>query len=260
MVRDLPVQPLILLGVLFIVSMGLLAVQDFACAVPRETQEEKVKNFQQQARGGLFQRWTFDNDQANRQPVGFVRQVSNDELSAEWMVQTDETAPTPPHVISGSSVCTTPCYQLLLAGDLEYEYPDLSVRVRAPKEKETVGTGGVIFGARDRQNFYAAVVDLGAARVHVTRMVSGQETMLAHASVTLKPVDWHALRVQRNTIVSKDFIEVFVDGTLVLSVEDQALGSGQIGLAVFGKSSMLFDSFHAVPLFSHRPLSLPPAY
>jgi hypothetical protein len=53
---------------------------------------------------------------------------------------------------------------------------------------------------------------------------------------------------------------VFVDGALVVSVEDQALGLGQIGLVVLGRSTVLFDSFHAVPLFSHRPLSAPPAY
>ena len=58
------------------------------------------------------------------------------------------------------------------------------------------------------------------------------ELLLAQASVSLKPVDWHSLRVQRNTIISKDFIEVFVDGALVLSVEDQALGLGQVGLVV----------------------------
>jgi hypothetical protein len=31
-------------------------------------------------------------------------------------------------------------------------------------------------------------------------------------------------------------------------------------LLIHGDSSFLFDSFHAVPLFSHRPLSSPAAY
>ncbi|HRI39467.1 MAG TPA: hypothetical protein PLO50_13005, partial [Nitrospira sp.] len=92
------------------------------------------------------------------------------------------------------------------------------------------------------------------------RLSSGVFTVLGQAAVNLKSVDWHTLRVQRNTIISKDFIEVFVDGTLVLSVEDQAFGLGQVGFVVSDKSTMLFDSFHAVPLFSHRPLSSPPAY
>ena len=45
----------------------------------------------------------------------------------------------------------------------------------------------------------------------------------------------------------------FVDGTLVPSVEDQALGLGQVGLLTRGDSSLLFDTFHAAPLFTHRP-------
>jgi hypothetical protein len=96
--------------------------------------------------------------------------------------------------------------------------------------------------------------------VQVVRKIEGKETVLAQAPVQLKPVDWHSLRVQRNTIISKDFIETFVDGVLVLSVEDQALGLGQVGLMVRGDASFLFDTFHAVPLFSHRPLSAPAAY
>ena len=84
--------------------------------------------------------------------------------------------------------------------------------------------------------------------------------MLFRSGVTLKPIDWHSLRVQRNTIVSKDFIEVFVDGVLAISVEDQMLELGQVGLVMQGKTSLFFDTLHAVPLFSHRPLSAPAAY
>jgi hypothetical protein len=96
--------------------------------------------------------------------------------------------------------------------------------------------------------------------VQVVRVTTGPDTLLGQAPVNFKATDWHTLRVQRNTIISKDFIETFVDGTLVLSVEDQVLGMGKVGLTVKGQSSWFFDSLHAVPLFSHRPLSSPPAY
>lgn len=147
---------------------------------------------------------------------------------------------------------------MLLVNGLEYEYPDLSVRFHA--QEGTAGLGGIAFGVRDMRNFYAAIVDPIGQKAQLVRLSNGQELPLAQASIRLKPVDWHSLRVQRNTIISKDFIEVVVDGVLVLSVEDQALGLGQIGLLVRGTSTVLFDSFHAVPLFSHRPLSAPPAY
>jgi hypothetical protein len=236
-----------------------IADADEARAVPRESQEEKEVNLKRQAKGGLFQKWTFDQDQPNEAPAGFVALASDEGQPAEWTVRTDVGAPSPAQIVAVSSPCEAePCDQLLLAKGLDYEYPDLAVRLRA--REGASGVGGVVFGAQDASNYYGAVVDLAGSTARVIRIVAGKETVLAHAPVTLKRTDWHSLRVQRNTIISKDFIETFVDGVLVLSVEDQALGLGQVGLLARGKSAMLFDTFHAVPLFSHRPLSAPPAY
>jgi hypothetical protein len=237
-----------------IVTMGADAQ-----AVQPETHEEKEANLKQQSTGGLFKKWTFDQDQPNDVPVGFVGLAPGDGQAAKWVVQANATAPSHPNVVAISSRCAAgPCYQLLLAKGFDYEYPDLTVRFRTAEGK--AGIGGVVLCAKDAENFYAAVVDLVGLTVQVVRMVAGNETVLAQAPVNLKQVDWHSLRVQRNTIISKDFIEAFVDGILVLSVEDQALGLGQVGLLARGDSSLLFDTFHAVPLFSHRPLSTPAAY
>lgn len=246
------------LSFLLVIGLGLTMGYTLSYGVQKETQEEKAANLKKQATGGLFQKWIFDQDQPNTPPRGFAKGVSTDEPLADWIVQGHATAPSPPNIIAGSSSCTQFCYQVLLADGLEYEYPDLSVRFHA--QEGTAGLGGVVFGVRDTRNFYAAVVDPIGQKVQLVRLSNGRELPLAQASINLKPVDWHSLRLQRNTIISKDFIEVFVDGVLVLSVEDQALGLGQIGLVVRGASTVLFDSFHAVPLFSHRPLSAPPAY
>jgi|LJSS01.1.fsa_nt_gb hypothetical protein len=245
---------------LLIVWGGELAMGFDALAVQYETQEEKEANLKKQALGDLFQKWTFDADTVNRSPAGFVVvTLGGDEEQGGWVVQADASAPTPPNVVVASSRCATPtCHRLLLAKGLNYEYPDLSIRFRAAGGPSAIG--GVVFGAKDPMNFYAAVVDVPGLTAQVVRVVDGKETVLAQTPIQLKAVDWHTLRVQRNTIISKDFIETFVDGTLVLSVEDQMLGLGQVGLLVRGNSALLFDTFHAVPLFSHRPLSPPAAY
>jgi hypothetical protein len=232
---------------------------DDAQAVQRETQEEKEINLMKQAMGGLFQKWTFDQDRPNEVPPGFVGIASGNGKPASWVVQGNATAPSPPNVVAVSSRCPAPpCYQLLLARGFDYEYPDLTVRFRA--SEGTAGIGGMVIGAKDAENFYGVVVDLVGLTVQVVRMVAGYETVLDQVPVKLKQIEWHSLRVQRNTIISKDFIETFVDGVLVLSVEDQVLGLGEVGLLTSGKSSLLFDTFHAVPLFSNRPLSTPAAY
>lgn len=242
-----------------VAGLAVLTVVDQASAVQRETHEEKESNLKQQAKGGLFQKWTFDQDQLNQIPAGFAGVVAGNGQPGEWSVQADAEAPSPPNAVRVSADCAAePCYQLLLATGFQYEYPDLTVRFRA--SQETAGRGGLAFGAQDAANFYAAVVDLAGSTAQVMHMMDGKERVLAEAPITLKPLVWHSLRVQRNTIISKDFIEMFVDGVLVLSVEDQTLGLGQVGLLSKGKSAVSFDTFHAVPLFSHRPMSAPPAY
>ena len=244
---------------LFLVCFGVMAIAGEAAAVPRESQEEKEANLKRQATGGLFQKWTFDQDQLQKAPAGFTVLASGEGRSAEWTVQTYADAPSPTQVVAVSSLCEVePCDQMLLATGFKYEYPDLAVSFRV--REGASGVGGVVLGAQDASNYYAAVVDLAGSTARVIRVVGGKEVVLAHTPVTLKRTEWHSLRVQRNTIISKDFIETFVDGVLVLSVEDQALGLGQVGLMARGKSALLFDTFHAVPLFSHRPLSSPPAY
>lgn len=249
---------LAILGLWLVAGTVLLMGASLSYGVQRETQEEKAANLKQQAKGGLFQQWPFDQEPVGGLPHGFVKAVSSEETLAEWVVQPHPTAPSPPNAVAASSNCRQRCYQVLLADGMQYEYPDVSVRVHATPG--TSGSGGVVVGARDGKNFYGATVDLATQQVQFIRLSNGVATVLGQATVNLKPVDWHTIRVQRNTIISKDFIEVFVDGTLVLSIEDQALGLGQVGFVVSDKAAMLFDSFHAVPLFSHRPLSLPPAY
>jgi hypothetical protein len=147
----------------------------------------------------------------------------------------------------------------LVAQKLEYEYPDVSVRLRFPGEGG-VGQGGIVIGLQDEQHFYAAIIDLAAKTLEVVRVLGDQVTVLGEAAITPKPVEWHSLRMNRDTIISKDVIEVFFDGKLMLSVRDQTLGLGEIGLLVRGQSPLHFDSLHAVPLFSQRPVSNPAAY
>lgn len=230
-----------------------------ALAVPSETHEEKEANLQKQAKGGLFNKWTFDKEVVNNVPAGFATLSLGDSGEAVWRVETDAGAPTAPNVLAVTAACDpSGCFQLLVAQGLEYEYPDLSVRFRTGNDPS--GIGGLVLGVKDGRNFYAALVEPATARAQVVRVLDGAVTVLGQMPITLKPIEWHSLRVQRNTIVSKDFIEAFVDGVLVLSVEDQTLGTGQVGMVAQGKTAWFFDTFHAVPLFSHRPLSAPAAY
>ncbi|HJR76936.1 MAG TPA: hypothetical protein VJ805_08175 [Nitrospiraceae bacterium] len=227
-----------------------------ATAIQKETTAEKAENLEKQVKGGLFNFWDFDKQSPGGVPQGFVALTYGDGQEGLWRIEAEPAAPSFPHAVLAVSACST-CSQLLIAKDLKYEYPDLAVRLH---QAGGHGSMGMVFGLRDRMNFYAAMVDLAGKTLRVVRVVDGKETVLGEAPLKMKPVEWHTFRVQRNTIISKDFIETVFDGQLTLSVEDQSLGLGQVGLLVRGDMSVHFDSFHAAPLYSHRPLSPPAAY
>jgi len=229
-------------------------------AIQMETSAEKQENFKQQALGELFHRWTFDQQTPEDALSGFSQFVVGGDVAPVWTIAPEKDAPSPPNILKAQSSCQTgSCYQLLVADKLQYEYPDVTVRLRYPDEGG-VGQGGIVIGLKDEQHFYAAIVDLAAKKLEVVRVLGDQVTVLGETAVSPKPVDWHSLRMNRDTIISKDVIEVFFDGRLLLSVQDQTLGLGEIGLVVRGKYPLHFDSLHAVPLFSQRPVSNPAAY
>lgn len=231
-----------------------------ARAIQAESQSEKEANLKGQAQGGLFNRWTFDQQKSGEGPAGFSMLGFGEGPAADWTIKADTDAPSASNILVVNSSCrAVTCYRLIVADGFQYEYPDITVRMRFPVDA-AAGMGGVVFGVKDATHFYAAVVDLATKTLEVSRVVDGKETRLGRSSITPKSVPWHTLRIQRNTIISKDFIETFFDGQLVVTVEDQSLAIGQVGLLVRGQTALAFDSLHAVPLFSHRPLSAPAAY
>jgi hypothetical protein len=211
----------------------------------------------------LFHIWDFDKAAAGGPPPDFTAlQMGGAQTAAIWMVKPDPSAPSPPNIVDQSAPCTDGCVQLLLANGLVYGYPDLSTRIRLVPGAAagSSGAGGLVFGARDGNNFYAAVVSAAGDTVELLRVVDGKPTVLAQKTVKPKKVAWHHLRVQRNTIISKEYIEVFFDAELVLSYDEKLLEPGQIGIMTRGDALVGFDHLHAAPLYSQNPLSPPAAY
>lgn len=229
-------------------------------AIQAESQTEKEANLKGQAREDLFSRWTFDQQKPGEAPLGFSMLGFGEGPVADWTITSATDAPSASNILAVHSSCqAVTCYRMIVANGLQYEYPDVSVRIHFPLDA-AAGVGGVVFGVKDATHFYAVVVDFAAKTLEVSRIVDGQETRLGRSSITPKAAPWHLLRIQRNTIVSKDFIEAFFDGQLAVTVEDQSLAIGQVGLLARGQTALEFDNLHAIPLFSQRPLSSPAAY
>jgi hypothetical protein len=206
----------------------------------------------------LFQEWQFDKSALAILPEGFSQEVGGQDGQGGWLVNKDETAPSRPQLVEQQLTCGEGlCYQLLTVDGVTAEYVDLSVRI---KMRKSTGEAGLAYGVQDAQNFYAVVVEPNTNEVVAYVVKNGQPTELARETLILEPSEWHFLRIQRNTIVSKEFTEIFFDHHLLIDVYDQSFKKGKIGLVAIGDGAFSFDNLRAMELTSNRPLSRPAAY
>lgn len=204
--------------------------------------------------------WSFDGEKPGDAPAGFSVGTVGGGAAGQWTVEPDAQAPTAPHRLTRKGPGSDKdALQVLLADGVTYDYVDLSVRLRSDNGAHA-GGGGVIFRAKDARNFYAALADLATGNLDVLRVADGQVTLVTREPIKPKAGPWHLLRVLHSTILSKDLIEVAVDGKIVYSTWDQARFGGQIGLVARGEATVGFDNFHAIQLYSQKPLSPPAAY
>ena len=209
----------------------------------------------------LFAEWNFETDVDAVVPPGFSPQTLGHGHPGEWMVQTNDHAPSRTHALVQSTPCLdSSCYQLLINDTIRVEYLDLSVGILSKLGTPT-SAAGLVLGMQDLKNFYAVLVYPASNVVRVHRFVDGVPTLIKeHAVIPKKRTPWHFLRIQRNTIVSKEFFEISFDNQFFLSVYDSTFHTGQIGLVTTGGGAFAFDNLRVVELLTSRPLSRPPAY
>ncbi len=253
-----PAGTIALCAIAVIVCLSIQSLGSAALIQPQERKDDY--DAEKQARLDLRRVWKFDDDQLGRAPGGFSAHTLGGTSPGSWQVAADPMASSASHVLKQEAPCSGDgCFQLLLAEGVIYDYLDLAFKLR-PSPGQPGGVGGVVFAAQDARNFYAVVVDFSDDTMSVLRVLDGRETVLGRAPVTRKKAPWHHLRVQRNTIISKEFIEAFFDGKLTVSAEDQTLGAGRVGLVTRGMSPIEFDNIHVIRLYSQVPLSGPAAY
>jgi hypothetical protein len=111
-------------------------------------------------------------------------------------------------------------------------------------------SAGLIWRARDRDNYYAALLDARESRLLLLRMIRGhpQEIATAPAPIEVEfqrstPTHtrgWYTLRVES----LDDRIRVWVQGERKLSIRDGSLReAGRVGLITHADSVALFDNF-----------------
>lgn len=208
----------------------------------------------------LFQEWQFDTSALHAIPEGFVLLESAVSGKGQWLVNEGVATPSRPNIVEQQLTCgEAACYQLLVVEGKTAQYFDFSVRLKMRLGTPS-GKAGLAYGVQDAQNFYAVVVEPKTNEVVAYVVKDGHETELAREALILEPSEWHFLRIQRQTIVSKEFTEISFDHHLLIDVYDQSFDSGQFGLVAMGDGAFAFDNLRAMESLTNRPLSRPAAY
>ncbi len=209
----------------------------------------------------LFEEWSFETHLDPDHLPGFSPQTLGHGHPGQWTVVTEDQAPSQTHALLQSTPCLDPgCYQLLIQENIHVEYVDLSVGILS-KSGTPTSAAGLALGMQDLKNFYAVLMSPASHTVKVYRFSDGNPILIAdHPVMPKKRTPWHFLRIQRNTIMSKEFLEISFDNQFILSVEESTFHTGRIGFITTGDGLFAFDNLRVVELLTSRPLSRPPAY
>ena len=170
--------------------------------------------------------WDFESDEPGRIARGFAGEVG------KWAVTRDGEN----RVMAQEASNPDETFNLALISGEKYGDLDISVRVKAVAGEIDRG-GGIVWRARDRDNYYIARYNPLEDNLRVYKVEAGRRTQLDHADV---PGDgrWHTLRI---TMTGRDILGYF-DGKKLLVAEDTTFpAAGRIGLWSKADARSYFD-------------------
>jgi hypothetical protein len=164
-----------------------------------------------------------------------------------WRVESDPTAPSPPHVLRQSGLVPKPSFPLSLVdasrlrdGFVEAKFKTLGGTIDQ--------AAGLVWRARDAANYYVCRANALENNVVLYKLENGQRTPLDIVGRTggygveakVPSGQWQTLRVE---FVGPRF-RVFLDGRELFTVEDASFAeAGKVGLWTKADSVTAFDDF-----------------
>jgi len=208
------------------------------------------------------QTWNFDTDPAGTLPQNFAVGTTPDGRSAgEWQVidmqqslsllpdldrrehqriekvlQALE-APSPPHVLAQlkNRGFEQDYHVVLVEGSPVTDF-DLHVSFLPVAGKADMG-GGLIWRARDAQNYYITRANPLEQNIRLYRVVKGVRYKLANFDHIISVDTWHTFRV----VARDNHFQIIFDRQTVFAIRDETFQSGQIGLWTKADAVTYFD-------------------
>ncbi len=191
--------------------------------------------------GARQQQWNFDSDTVG----GLARGFSSG--SGEWKVAANPNAKSRPNGFAQMAKNPGPVYNVALADATSFQDLDLSVEL-FPLAGEVDQGGGVVWRARDAENYYIARYNPLEKNFRVYKVVAGKRTQLATESFFFGDGGWHTVRIT----MRGSTIECYLDGKKYLTASDATFpDAGKIGLWTKADAQTLFDNLTVSALGSN---------
>src|SRR6266545_1271984 len=177
----------------------------------------------------------FDDVQAGGPPPGWTA-TQTGSGSAKWSVEKDDSAPSKPNVLKQSGQATFP---VCIKDDTSLKDGFVEVKFKPISGREDQA-GGVIWRAKDSNNYYTARANALENNVTIYHTISGKRTEKKRAKMQVTSGAWHTLRVDFNG----NHFTVTFDGKHLFDVEDTTFTeAGKVGVWTKADSVTLFDDF-----------------
>jgi hypothetical protein len=177
----------------------------------------------------------FDKDTAGKPPAGWTA-TKTGSGTPEWTVVQDDSAPSKPNVLKQSGQAS---YPVCIKDDSSVKNGFVEVKFKPVAGKEDQA-GGVIWRAKDADNYYIARANALEDNVTIYRTVKGKRASFKNVDEKVAPGQWHTLRVE----FENDKFTVIFDGKKVIEASDDSFkDAGKVGVWTKADSVTLFDDF-----------------
>ncbi|MCF6150306.1 MAG: hypothetical protein E3K37_16860 [Candidatus Kuenenia sp.] len=174
--------------------------------------------------------WHFDTDTVGKIAQGFTNE------EGEWKVVADDTAFSAPNVLAQMARNSGSTFNMTLHDESYDKDGEVSVMMKSVSGEEDQG-GGIVWRARDANNYYIARYNPLEDNYRVYKVVNGKRIQLQSARI--KHSDgWHLLQVK----MIGECIECYYDKKKYLEITDKTFqGPGKVGLWTKADAVTYFD-------------------
>jgi hypothetical protein len=177
----------------------------------------------------------FDKAAAGTAPAGWTA-TQTGTGQARWAVVADDTAPSKPNVLKQSGQAK---YPVCIKDDTSLKDGFVEVKFKPISGREDQA-GGLIWRAKDTNNYYVVRANALENNVTIYDTVNGRRTERKRTTMTVASNQWHTLGVD----FQGNHFTVTFDGKQALDWSDETFkDGGKVGVWTKADSVTLFDDF-----------------